>query len=149
MLESFERPASREKQFAYAVLRSFLGICFCAHGFVLLFLGNGLPAIASHMMFAMAETHLPPNLTLLFGYALPFIDFLIGSMLILGISTLLAIFSAFVYLCALVVSFALDADYVSLLVALGTGCALAFLMVGHRRFDRPWHRLLFQRKTRS
>ncbi|SEF66952.1 hypothetical protein SAMN05421819_0760 [Bryocella elongata] len=147
MLETFERPATREQQFAYAVLRSFFGVCFWTHALILLFFGNGLPSVANHMMFALAETHLPSNLILLFGYSLPFIDFLIGGMLILGVSTMGAILLAFVYLCALIVNFALDVDYLSLLVALGTGCALAFLMVGHRRFDQPWHRLLIKRKS--
>jgi thiosulfate dehydrogenase [quinone] large subunit len=147
MLESFERTTTREQQFAYAVLRSFLGICFCAHGFLLLFFGSGLPSVASHMMFALAETQLPPSLTLLFGYSLPFIDILIGSMLILGVATLPAITLAILYLFILVISFALEADYLSLVIVLGTGCALAFLLVGHKRFDLPWHRLLIKRKT--
>jgi thiosulfate dehydrogenase [quinone] large subunit len=147
MLESFERPASREQQFAYAVLRSFLGVCFWTHALLLLFFGSGLPAVASHMMFSMAETHLPSNLILLFGYCIPFLDFLIGGMLILGVATLPAILLAYFYLCVLVVNFALDTDYLSMVIALGTGCALAFLMVGHRRFDQPWHRLMIKRKS--
>lgn len=145
MLESFQRPASGEQQFAYGILRAFLGVCFWTHAFLLLFFGNGLQAVVNHMLFAMAETHLPQNLILLFGYGMPFLDFVLGGMLILGVATLPAICLAYAYLCLLLVNFTLDTDWPSVAIALATGGALALLMVGRSRFDRPWHDLLFRR----
>lgn len=149
MLEPFQRGATREQQLAYAILRSFLGVCFWAHALVIVFYSSGLPAMANHMVFAMSETHLPPNLVLAFAYLIPAFDFVIGSMLVLGVGTLSAIFVAYAYLCVLILNFSLDTDYLALVVALAVGVALAFLMIGHRRFDLPWYRLLIPRKPRS
>jgi hypothetical protein len=98
------------------------------------------------MQFSMAETHLPQNLILLFAYSMPAIDFVLGAMLILGISTGRAVVSSFLYLCVLMTNFALDTDWPSIGVTLGASMALAFLLVGRKRFDAHWHTLMIPRK---
>ena len=64
------------KNLAYALLRIALGVNFAGHG--LIRIGNGVSAFASSTAEHMAKSPLPHGFVLGFGYAIPFIEALLG-----------------------------------------------------------------------
>ena len=64
------------KPLAYALLRIALGVNFAGHG--LIRIHNGVGAFASTTAEHMAKSPLPHGFFLGFGYAIPFIEALLG-----------------------------------------------------------------------
>ena len=89
------------KPLAYALLRIALGVNFAGHG--LIRIHNGVGAFASTTAEHMAKSPLPHGFVLGFGYAIPFIEALLGLALILGLGTRLALILGAVFMMALTV----------------------------------------------
>jgi thiosulfate dehydrogenase [quinone] large subunit len=89
------------KQTAYALLRIALGVNFFMHGSIRLY--SGLGAFASSTAEHLAKSPLPHGFVLGFGYAIPFIEVLLGLGLILGLFTRLALTLGAVFIMALTV----------------------------------------------
>lgn len=71
------------KAIGYATLRLAMGINFFGHGFFRIF--SGVSAFASGMAESMAKGPLPHALSLGFGYCVPWIELLLGTLLLLGL----------------------------------------------------------------
>ena len=73
------------KRLGYALLRIALGVNFLGHGLFRILSGTG--AFAHGMAEHMTKSPLPVGLTLAFGYAIPWIELLLGLGLIVGLWT--------------------------------------------------------------
>ena len=73
------------KAVAYAIMRLALGVNVFGHGFFRILSGVG--NFANGMVQGMDKGPLPHVLTLGFGYCIPWIEFTLGSLLILGLFT--------------------------------------------------------------
>jgi thiosulfate dehydrogenase (quinone) large subunit len=89
------------KQTAYALLRIAFGINFLMHGAIRLY--SGLGVFASSTAEHLAKSPLPHGFVLGFGYAIPFIEVLLGLGLILGLFTRLALTLGAVFIMALTI----------------------------------------------
>ena len=92
---------SSNKTLAYALLRIALGVNFAGHGLIRIY--NGVGAFASTTAEHMTKSPLPHGVVLGFGYAIPFIEALLGVTLILGLGTRLALVAGAVFMMALTV----------------------------------------------
>jgi thiosulfate dehydrogenase [quinone] large subunit len=77
------------KAAAYALMRLALGMNIFGHGFFRILSGVG--NFANGMAQGMDKGPLPHTLTVSFGYCIPWIEFTIGSLLILGLFTRFAL----------------------------------------------------------
>jgi len=90
-----------DKQTGYALLRIALGVNFFMHGAIRLY--SGLGAFASSTAEHLAKSPLPHGFVLGFGYAIPFLEVLLGLGLILGLFTRLALTLGAVFIMALTI----------------------------------------------
>ena len=90
-----------EKALAYALLRASLGVNFAGHGFIRIY--NGVGAFAATTAEHMAKSPLPHGPVVGFGYAIPWIEALLGIALVLGLLTRAALIAGAVFLMALTV----------------------------------------------
>ena len=88
-----------DKALAYGLLRIALGVNFAGHG--LIRIHNGVGAFASTTAEHMARSPLPHGFVLGFGYAIPWIESLLGLALILGLGTRLALAAGALFMMAL------------------------------------------------
>jgi thiosulfate dehydrogenase [quinone] large subunit len=72
-----------DESLAYALLRLTLGVNFFGHGFVRIV--GGVDAFASGMAKGFEKTILPLWLVQPFGYVLPFVELVLGVLLIVGL----------------------------------------------------------------
>jgi thiosulfate dehydrogenase [quinone] large subunit len=89
------------KRTAYALLRIAFGVNFFMHGGIRLY--SGLGAFASSTAEHLAKSPLSHGFVLGFGYAIPFIEVLLGLGLILGLFTRLALTLGAVFIMALTI----------------------------------------------
>ena len=89
------------KTLAYALLRIALGVNFAGHGLIRIY--NGVGQFASTTAEHMSKSPLPHAFVLGFGYAIPWLEALLGLTLILGLGTRLALASGAVFIMALTV----------------------------------------------
>jgi thiosulfate dehydrogenase [quinone] large subunit len=90
-----------DKQTAYALLRIAFGVNFFMHGAIRLY--SGLGAFASSTAEHLAKSPLPHGFVLGFGYAIPFIEVLLGLGLISGLFTRIALTLGAVFIMALTI----------------------------------------------
>ena len=90
-----------EQRQAYLLLRVLTGLDFFMHGFARIFTGSHLGGFSQGMVKSMAATPLPPALTLATGYAIPCVELLIGTLLLLGLFTRAALTVAFLLMLVL------------------------------------------------
>ncbi len=90
-----------EKPLAYALLRVALGVNFAGHGFIRIL--NGVGAFAATTAEHMAKSPLPHGFIVGFGYAIPWIEALLGTALILGLLTRGALVLGALFMMALTV----------------------------------------------
>ncbi len=76
---------NNHRALAYLLMRIALGMNFFGHGFFRIFTGVG--AFATGMAQSMNKGPLPHALSLSFGYCVPWIELLLGVLLILGLFT--------------------------------------------------------------
>jgi thiosulfate dehydrogenase [quinone] large subunit len=89
------------KSLAYALLRIALGVNFAGHG--LIRLHNGVGVFAHTTAEHLAKSPLPNSLTLGFSYAIPFLEAILGLVLIFGIFTRAALVVGAVFMMLLTV----------------------------------------------
>ena len=92
------------KSLAYALLRIAFGINFAGHGLVRSY--NGVDAFATTTAEHLAKSHLPHSLTFGFSYAIPFLESILGLVLILGIFTRAALVCGAVFMMLLTIGVA-------------------------------------------
>ena len=90
-----------DKALAYALLRITLGVNFAGHG--LIRIHNGVGAFASTTAEHMAKSPLPHGMVVGFGYAIPWVEALLGLTLILGLGTRPALVGGALFMMALTV----------------------------------------------
>lgn len=95
---------SSDKTLAYALLRIALGVNFAGHGFIRVY--NGVGAFASTTAEHLAKSPLPHGFVLGFGYAIPWIEAVLGLSLILGLGTRAALVMGAVFMMALTIGVA-------------------------------------------
>jgi len=88
-----------DKSLAYALLRISLGINFAGHGLIRIY--NGVATFAQTTAEHLAKSPLPHSFTHGFSYAIPFLEAVLGLMLILGIFTRYALICGAVFMMAL------------------------------------------------
>ncbi len=84
------------KAIAYATLRLAMGINIFGHGFFRILSGVG--AFASGMAESMVKGPLPHALSLSYGYCIPWIELLLGTLLLLGLFTRFALTAAALFI---------------------------------------------------
>jgi thiosulfate dehydrogenase [quinone] large subunit len=130
--------ATLEQRQAYLLLRLLTGIDFFMHGFARIFTGTGLSGFAQGLVKSMATTALPAALTLATGYAIPCVELLVGTLLLLGIITRAALNIAFVLMFVLMFGVTLKQDWTTAGSQLLYGLVLAALFFGRRQYDLTW-----------
>lgn len=133
---------SRERTWAYVLLRVLTGLDFFGHGFARVFTGTHLSGFAQSMVKSMAATPLPPSLVLVTGYVVPFVELLVGVLLLVGIGVRAALFAALCLLFVLMFGITLKQDWETAGMQLQYGLVLAVLLFGREEYDTPWVRLL-------
>jgi thiosulfate dehydrogenase [quinone] large subunit len=92
------------KSLAYALLRIAFGINFAGHGLVRIY--NGVDAFATTTAEHLAKSPLPHSLTFGFSYVIPFLESILGLVLILGIFTRAALVCGAVFMMLLTIGVA-------------------------------------------
>ena len=90
-----------DRNLAYGLLRIALGVNFAGHGFIRIY--NGAGAFAASTAEHMAKSPLPHGFVMGFGYAIPFIEALLGVLLIAGLFTRVALVGGALFMMALTV----------------------------------------------
>jgi thiosulfate dehydrogenase [quinone] large subunit len=93
-----------DKSLAYALLRIAFGINFAGHGLIRIY--NGAGTFATTTAEHLAKSPLPHSLTFGFSYAIPFIEAILGLVLILGIFTRAALVCGAAFMMALTIGVA-------------------------------------------
>ncbi len=129
---------SQDQHLAYILLRVLTGLDFFGHGFARIFTGSHLSGFAQRMVKNMAATSLPPSLTLASGYAIPWVEILIGTLLIGGIFVRPALVVALLLMCVLMLGITLKQDWITAETQLVYGLILAILLFTRGRYDLSW-----------
>ena len=90
-----------DKVLAYALLRIAFGVNFAGHGLIRIY--NGVGAFAGSTSEHLAKSPLPHSFTLGFGYAIPFLEAVLGLTLILGVFTRISLVCGAVFMMALTI----------------------------------------------
>jgi thiosulfate dehydrogenase [quinone] large subunit len=117
------------------------GLDFFMHGFARIFTGSHLSGFAQGMVKSMAATPLPASLTLATGYAIPCVELLVGTLLVVGVLTRGALTMAFLLMLVLMFGVTLKQDWVTAGSQLVYGIVLALLLFGRARYDLSWQAL--------
>ncbi|MFZ0678913.1 DoxX family protein [Candidatus Binatus sp.] len=102
--------AHLDRKLAYVVFRLSLGINLLIHG-AGRFLGPGVDAFSSKTTAEFASTPLPAGLVNAFLTVLPFAEFILGSLITLGLFTRWALVLGGLLITALIVGTALRSDW--------------------------------------
>ncbi len=133
---------SRERTWAYVLLRALTGLDFFGHGFARVFTGRHISGFAQGMAKSMAGTPLPVSLVLATGYVVPFAELLIGVLLLVGAGVRVALFAAFCLMFVLMFGITLKQDWATAGMQLQYGLVLAVLLFGRTEYDLPWRELV-------
>jgi thiosulfate dehydrogenase [quinone] large subunit len=137
-----------EQRHVYLLLRLLTGINFFMHGFARIFTGSGLAGFAQGMVKNMASTPLPASLTLATGYAIPCVELIVGTLLLLGLFTRVALTSGFLLMFVLMFGVTLKQDWATAGNQLVYGVVLAFLLFARQQYDLTWPQLFRRRDPR-
>ena len=138
--EATSAQLSREQHIAYVLLRLLLGVNLLGHGAIRIL--HGPWVFAAGMVKLMAETPLPAGLVLAFGYATPFIELLLGAVLVFGVATRWALTCAMLFMTALMFGITLRQDWPTAGLQLGYGFVIFALMYLREQGDVPWLEIL-------
>jgi thiosulfate dehydrogenase [quinone] large subunit len=130
--------ATTEHRFAYAFLRMLTGVDFFLHGFTRIFLGSHLSGFAHGMVGNMASAPLPAGAVLAMGYAIPVVELIVGSLLLLTVFVREALLLAAALMIVLMFGVALKQDWNIASQQLVYGMVIAALMFGRQRYDLTW-----------
>jgi thiosulfate dehydrogenase [quinone] large subunit len=87
------------KELAYALLRTAFGVNFLGHGFFRILSGTG--KFAATMAAGMTKSPLPHGFVMGFGCCIPWLETVLGLMLILGLGTRVALVAGAMFMWAL------------------------------------------------
>lgn len=90
-----------DKPMAYALLRAALGVNFAGHGLIRIY--NGVGVFAQGTAEHLLKSPLPHGVVLGFGYVIPWVEAVLGVLLILGLGTRVALVVGAVFMMALTV----------------------------------------------
>lgn len=141
-MENVTVGASREQHVAYLLLRVIAGMDFFGHGFARIFTGVHLSGFAHWMVGDMAKAPLPPDLVLVTGFVVPWVELLIGLMLLFGIGTRFALVTAMLLMLLLMFGITLKQDWTVAGQQLLYSLVLGVLLFGRERLDVRWAALL-------
>ena len=130
--------AAREQRLAYVLLRVLTGFDFFGHGFARIATGGHLPAFAQGLVKSMAATSLPTSMVFVTGYAVPPVELVIGTLLLLGYRVRFALVLAFLLMFVLMFGITLKQDWNTAGLQLQYGLVLGLLLFGREPFDAPW-----------
>jgi thiosulfate dehydrogenase [quinone] large subunit len=131
-------PPPREQRHAYVLLRAFTGLDFFGHGFARIFTGSHLTGFAHTMSQGMSTSPLPPSLTLTAGYAIPIVEVVVGTLLLLGLFTRFALTAAFLLMFVLMFGVTMKQDWATAGSQLLYGLILAILLFAREPYDLSW-----------
>ena len=97
------------KSLAYALLRIAVGVNIAGHG--LIRIHNGAAAFAQTTAGHFAKSPLPQSSVYAFSYAIPFIESILGPLLILGLFTRLTLVSDSIFMMVLTVGVAANQQW--------------------------------------
>jgi thiosulfate dehydrogenase [quinone] large subunit len=132
---------SRDQHHAYLLLRVLTGFDFFGHGFARIFTGTHLSGFAQGMVKSMASSPLPPSLTLASGYAIPWVEVVIGVLLLLGLFTRYALIAALLLMMVLMFGVTMKQDWTAAGQQMVYGFILATLLFTRQPYDISWPRL--------
>jgi thiosulfate dehydrogenase [quinone] large subunit len=127
-----------EQRQAYFLLRLVTGLDFFMHGFARIFTGTGLSGFANGMVASMAATQLLPSAVLAAGYAIPCVELLIGTLLLLGLFTRATLTLALLLMLVLMFGVGLKQDWNVAGSQLLYALVLAILLFARSRYDLSW-----------
>jgi len=130
-----------ERQHAYLLLRLVTGVDFFMHGFARIFTGSHLTGFAQGMVKSMAATQLLPAAVLATGYAIPCVELLIGTLLLLGLLTRAALTLALLLMLVLMFGIGLKQDWNVAGQQLLYALVLAILLFARNPYDPSWPKL--------
>jgi|SRR5215469_1754137 len=141
-METLGPPGSREKKVAYIMLRVIAGMDFFGHGFARIFTGTHLSGFAHWMVGDMAKAPFPPGVVLATGYVVPWVELLIGLMLLAGVGTRFALVTALLLMLLLMFGITLKQDWPVAGQQLLYSVVLALLLFGREQLEVSWSALL-------
>jgi thiosulfate dehydrogenase [quinone] large subunit len=132
----------REPQVAYVLLRLLTGLDFFGHGYARTFTGTYLAGFAQSMQQGMAKAPLAPSLVLIAGYAIPCVELVVGTLLLLGLFTRYALTLAFLLMFLLMFGVTMKQDWNAAGQQMVYGLILFVLLALRERYDLSWPRFL-------
>jgi thiosulfate dehydrogenase [quinone] large subunit len=99
----------REKQWAYALFRFALGVNFCGHGFVRI--AHGIPTFAAATSSHLASSILPQGFVYLYACAIPVVEAVLGTLLVLGLFTRFALVAGALFMVTLTAGVTANQDW--------------------------------------
>jgi len=141
-----ETTPTRERHHAYLLLRLVTGLDFFMHGFSRIFTGTHLSGFAQGMVKSMAATPLPPALTLATGYIIPCVEFIIGTLLLLGLFTRATLTAALLLMLVLMFGIGLKQDWNVAGQQLLYALVLATLLFARTPYDQSWPNLFHRHR---
>lgn len=123
----------QHQQTAYLLARLPIGFSFLGHGIVRF---PKLTSFAEGIAGAFAETFLPYGLVLGFAYALPFVELLLGIMLILGVAMRGACMVSVALMCALIFGSCLLENWTEIAIQMFYGLyfSILYLFAGYNGY---------------
>lgn len=134
-----------DRALAFCLLRLLLGVNFFGHGFIRLLHGDA--AFAAGMVHQLSATPLPAPFVNAFGRAVPFVEIILGTLLILGLLTRPVLIAGMLFLCCLMLGVTLHEDWATAGGQLVYGLVFAALLAFRADHDRPW--LAFLARSQS
>lgn len=135
-------PISIEQRVAYVMLRVVAGMDFFGHGFARIFTGTHLGGFAHWMVGDMAKAPLPAGLVLVIGYVVPWVELVVGLMLLFGVGVRFALVTALLLMLLLMFGITMKQDWTVAGQQLLYSLVLAVLLFGRERLDVSWSGLL-------
>jgi thiosulfate dehydrogenase [quinone] large subunit len=114
---------------------------FLKDGFARIFTGSGLPGFAQGMVKSMSSTQLLPSVVLATGYAIPCVELLIGTLLLLGLFTRATLTLALLLMFVLMFGIGLKQDWNVAGQQLLYALVLALLLFARNPYDQSWPNL--------
>ena len=129
-----------DRTLAFVLLRVLLGVNFFGHGAIRLLHGDRM--FAQGMATQMANTPLPAAIAYGFGLVVPYLELLLGVLLLCGIVTRLALASVLLFLSMLMVGLTMRQDWPTAGSLLLYGLVAAALLFYRAHYDTTWTGLL-------
>lgn len=131
-----------EQRVAYVLLRVVAGMDFFGHGFARIFTGKRIGGFAHWMVGDMAKAPLPASLVLAIGYVVPWVELVLGLMLLFGVGVRFALVTALLLMLLLMFGITMKQDWAVAGEQLLYSLVLAVLLFSRGPLDVSWSGLL-------